>query len=592
MNNKKISKIAYFLGLMVLALLPFYRVFFGVDFTDTGYSIANFMNFTDKRGFWSLSTYLANFAGFIFTRLPFGRTLVGIRFYCTLVVVALVVYLYVKLSRIFNSIPVFVGLLISILMTWCPFVVLYNYLSYLLTAVILILLYEALNDGKECKFFVAGLLLGANVFVRFSNLTVAILIIPVAICTLQNFDKKKLGILLRRTGLSVGGFATGFAAMFVMTGITHGFGSFFKMLDTLSSLSNADYGYSYKDMLLTLPYEIMGYGKWIPIVVLLILCAYMATIMLKHYKLNRWIGLAFSLTTATAVLVILRYMSYWSVFTVHDYNSYLSVSVFALIAVLGTGLASIVSLIKQKNVFFAISVLCLIFIIPLGTNTGLLAYQNFMFIIVPTGFGIFMNLVGDGLNNGTEAEEGIGRRTPLWDIIKMVTPINAAVGLLLLVALFQSGLFYKTFCYASASNTELTASFDKGVLKGTKALPGMVTIVSGLDDYIEDAGIRNKKVITWGDIPLMGFALDMQDAISTGWPDLTSYRAESFTAEIAKLDSDLPIIIVNKWYSGGNPLDEAVWPYSKKAEILAGFMQEHSYKQSFENDKFLVYRAD
>lgn len=576
MNNRKISKTAYFLDLIILALVPLYRASFGVDFTDTGYSISNFLNFADRRGFWSLSTYLANFVGFIFSKLPYGNTLIGIRVYCTLITSALVVLLFVKLTRYFDTLPVFVGLLISVFMTWCPFVVLYNYLSYLLTAVAIILLLEGYDKAKERNFLIAGILLGANVFVRFSNLTAAILIVPVVVCGIKEGKR-----LYRRIGLCVGGFGIGVFSVYIMTGVTHGFSALFKMLGTLSSLSNADYGYSYTDMLMTLPNEIVRFGKWILLLALVTMVSVIVTAFSKKYNWNIWINVMTSVVTAGLVFVILRYMSYWSAFTFHDYSSYLSVEVFVLLLVLGVFAVAVVSLCKKENIFISVTILCLVFIIPLGTNTGNLAYQNFLFVILPMGLGVLWKLIGK------EKES---------DLVK---PVNVVVFLLLFVSVFQSAMFYKTFCYASAPNHELTASIDDGVLRKTKVLPGMVDIIGGADTYIEAAGYRGRQVITWGDIPLMGFAFKMPSAISTGWPDLTSYPAECFKNELSGIsqkydetgntDLALPIVITNNWFSGGNPLNEEVWQYSDKAKLLADFMSLYNYEPEFTNDKFTVY---
>ena len=52
---------------------------------------------------------------------------------------------------------------------------------------------------------------------------------------------------------------------------------------------------------------------------------------------------------------------------------------------------------------------------------------------------------------------------------------------------------------------------------------------------------------------------------------------------------DDPVIIVSKWYSGGDPLNPEVWIYSDKAEMLAEYMAENDYSVRFENDRFRVY---
>ncbi|MBO7600484.1 MAG: hypothetical protein J6S95_04975, partial [Lachnospiraceae bacterium] len=169
-------------------------------------------------------------------------------------------------------------------------------------------------------------------------------------------------------------------------------------------------------------------------------------------------------------------------------------------------------------------------------------------------------------------------------------PLRALSCVFLAALLFQSARFYMDYCYGSAGAGELTASFEKGVLKGTRTLPGLVDIIEGLEDNVHSDNLSGREVITWGDIPLMGFVLDMPTAFSTGWPDLTSFSEDTFVKELSTMDK--PVIIVNRWFSGGDPLNPEVWQYSKKAELLSDFMNEKNYRLSFENDKFRVYLAD
>ena len=54
---------------------------------------------------------------------------------------------------------------------------------------------------------------------------------------------------------------------------------------------------------------------------------------------------------------------------------------------------------------------------------------------------------------------------------------------------------------------------------------------------------------------------------------------------------DKPVIVVNKHYAGGDPLNPVVWTYSEKAEYLAKFMINKDYDIRYENDIFRVYLA-
>ena len=201
-----------------------------------------------------------------------------------------------------------------------------------------------------------------------------------------------------------------------------------------------------------------------------------------------------------------------------------------------------------------------------------------MFWILPITFGIMF-------------KRAIGRKKSAKDLISSERiPVFVSVILLLAVTAFQSTMFYLNFVYANPAPGELSEKYDGGVLNGIYSVPGLNGIVKEAEDYIKKASLSGREVITWGDIPLMGFVLDMPTAFSTGWPDLTSFSEETFVKELSTMDK--PVIIVNRWFSGGDPLNPEVWQYSKKAELLSDFMNKNNYRLTFENDKFRVYLAD
>ena len=71
--NKKIYKeitILVCIFLAVLVLLPFLHLAFGVEFTDTGYSLGNYENLEHMNLTWTIATFWANMVGKFFTILP------------------------------------------------------------------------------------------------------------------------------------------------------------------------------------------------------------------------------------------------------------------------------------------------------------------------------------------------------------------------------------------------------------------------------------------------------------------------------------------------------------------------------------------
>ena len=171
------------LGLVILILYPLRHINWGLDLWDTGYNYANFRYFGTEHmdPMWLFSTYLANAAGSLITKLPGAGGLIGMNFYTGLAVslLALAGYFFCTRKLKMPKALVFVGEMTAVSLCWCPTALLYNYLTYLFFLVSSILLYMGLTEGKKACLFWAGVLLGTNVLVRFSNLPEAGMILAV-----------------------------------------------------------------------------------------------------------------------------------------------------------------------------------------------------------------------------------------------------------------------------------------------------------------------------------------------------------------------------------------------------------------------------
>lgn len=168
---------------VVLMLYPLRHIYWGLDLWDTGYNYANFqyMGLEHMDPMWLFSTYLANAAGHFLTGLPGAGTLAGMNLYTGLLVSLLAVtgYLFCTRALKWDRLPVFLGEMAAISLCWCPTALLYNYLTYVLFLAGVILLYLGLTKNKRRFLFAAGVCLGMNVLVRFSNLPQAGMILAV-----------------------------------------------------------------------------------------------------------------------------------------------------------------------------------------------------------------------------------------------------------------------------------------------------------------------------------------------------------------------------------------------------------------------------
>ena len=165
----------------LLVLYPLRHIWLGVELTDSAYSAGNYLYLEKMNPMWLFSTYLATALGHLFTFLPFGKTLLGLNLYTSLTISLLAVMGYIFFTRRlkYPAFVIFIGEFIAINMCWCPTALLYNYLTFILMSAGIINIFLGLENGKYRYLFVAGVFLGLNVFVRFSNLPEAALILAV-----------------------------------------------------------------------------------------------------------------------------------------------------------------------------------------------------------------------------------------------------------------------------------------------------------------------------------------------------------------------------------------------------------------------------
>ena len=141
----------------------------GVEFTDTAYSLGNYENLSDMNLTWTVATFWANYVGKLFTMLPFGDLWIGMKIYTTVVVSLTAGVSFVFLKSKIPSVIAFVSEIFAICLCWCPTTILYNYLTYLLFTLAVVVLVSALEKESKAGMIVAGVILAFNVFVDEFN---------------------------------------------------------------------------------------------------------------------------------------------------------------------------------------------------------------------------------------------------------------------------------------------------------------------------------------------------------------------------------------------------------------------------------------
>lgn len=564
--------------LAVLVLFPFLHLAFGVEFTDTAYSLGNYENLDKMNLTWTVATFWANMLGRFFTMLPFGATWIGMKFYTTLVPVLGVVLSYLFLKKYMPRVFVFVGEILAISLFWCPTTILYNYLTYLLFTCAVIVLVESLEKEKRWGLAVAGVILAFNVFVRFPNITETALIVVVWFSAC--LKKKKFVYGLTDTLICIGGFFLGIAANAGLIGIKYGFSSIPHMVISLFSMTGENSGYKPTGMIMAILRGYTTYYKsFILLVGITVLCFAVSALMKRHYA---------RIITVVAQFVLYGLFLFWAyrnhVYT-FKYNDYSSMYFWMVVFFLIANMMSVWTMLRKRNELaqklIAAAVLVIIWITPLGSNNALYPSMNNLFIVAPAVLFMIWNELFKGRNF-----------YELLDLEAKNTMVATRISLFLLIvtATVQCIIFGFVFIFRDPGFPVSNSTKIEGneVLAGMHTNPERAALIEELTSYVNDKGYEGKRAIFYGDIPGLEYILKMPCAISHTWPNLGSFSYDEFANDIDSL-TDKPIVFINTDY-----MDDEYNPNKsyRKEDYLEEFLEENGYSLSAKIEYIAIYSAD
>lgn len=561
------KKLLTWICAIILVMLPFLHVNSGVEFTDTGYSLGNYKHFADAEGTWALATFLSNVTGWLLTMLPFGGTMLGMQVYCNTFLSFLLVFSFIKLQEYFPARYVFIGEILAWALCWCPRVILYNYLTYLFLTLGCICLLKALKSQKKKYFFLAGVILGINLFVRFSNLTQTALIVVVIYDAILR--KKKVKSALQSVGFCIGGYFT--AVLTVLGGIMvfYGGSEYFTMIQSLFAMKDTESTYSLASMVIAPLQAYWDQLKWLWVFP----AAFAVGTLVYKFCKKPVIKYMFSAAFLAGLLAIVLYYYKIAVFW-RNYNDYHCFRFWAVgFVVFGLGLAAYIVFsrkTRQMDKLFASMVVVIIAITPLGSNNALYPVYNNLFIVAPFVFAEGMKYIG---SNKAEC---------MW-------PAKTGLAVMCFFLMLQSLLFGWTFTFRDAGFTTGidTTITQNRVLKGMRTTSERARQIEELSTYVYENDLCGREVLLYGEIPFAVYALEMPSALSSSWADLdTVLNCKGMQEEMEALESEPVIIIATDRYEDllNNPDTD-----NEKALLISEYLQIHQYEETFRNDKFVVY---
>ena len=565
---------------LVLLLYPLRHINIGLDLWDTGYNYANFTyaGLEHMDPMWFFSTYLSNVIGHGLTLLPGGHTLLFLNLYTGLFVsvLSLLAYYFFTVKIKIPAPIVFLGEFVAISLCWCPTAVLYNYLTYLFFLIGIILLYEGIVKDNPILLFLAGCALGLNVFVRFSNLPQAGLI--VAVWAYGIICKKKAFKVVKETLYCMAGYFLTIGFMLMIISIRYGLAYYVDGIKKLFSMTDTATDYKATSMIYSMFYEYIDHFYWvIRLLVFMVLGFVLCFIIPQKLKRTGRI-LCVVITIGSGVWLYSR--DFFSL----DYRVYDSMIRPAILFLIFTMFIAMIRILQKhtpkEEKLLAGMIILVVLITSIGSNNKLFPSINNMFLTVPYVFWCCYKL----LWSSTVVEAPIIKKVDFFMVKSMMI-------MFLSVFLLQSIGFGTRFVFVEGNGIKKVDAkiVNNAILKGIYTNEERAQWISEISDYVSKQELTGREVLLYGNIPALSFYLQMP-ATFNPWSDLLSYSQESMEEAMVEMDdnlddeADMPVVILDQSRLSvtGDP----------KLDMIKDFIKKYGYIMSFSNEKFALFEAE
>lgn len=647
MQRNKHYSILESLYVLVLGLYPMRHIYIGLDLWDTGYNYANFqyMGTEHMDSMWLFSTYLANVVGNFLTKLPAADSLAGMNLYTGLFVSILALMGYLFCTRKLNIPPLvaFIGEFVAISLCWCPTALLYNYLTYVLFLGCVIFLYKGLVDERKWCLFAAGICLGTNVLVRFSNLPEAAMIVAVwaygviealeykaakrdvigSKAAVQAKDegeskKGKSGAWKRtvsRTLWCLGGYLSALVVLFGYIGIRYGLDSYVEGIQRLFAMTDNATDYKATSMLIGMVDTYVSNLYWLLRVGIIVLVGMFGWFVAGLLKRNvKWLannaklqkimdGICYIACVGFAVAMILwLYYREFCSWAFYSYDSMLRPAILFLMLAMLMGVVRVFQRkVSKEEKLISGMVVLVILLTSIGSNNEVFPSINNLFVAAPYTFWQCAKFVGNV--KAKEVMFGKGSAKRQFGILLHSFPAKSIMVAFLAMFMFQSSVFGAKFVFAEATGVQNTTATvnNNEILKGIQMSPERAEWMTAISAYVADNDLRGREVILYGDIPSLSYYLQMPSAFNP-WSDLESYSEAQMELVLVQLAEEIdgqaqkhPVVIAEKNYlelfgDGSEPAQSSKREQqNRKWQLVLDFIEKYGYEQTFVNEKFVMW---
>ncbi len=579
---------------IVLLILPLINYDQGVDISDSTYSLGNYM-FADRLdGMWVISTFLSNKIGSLILKLPGAHQLRFANIYTGLVLSAIALIVYFVLKDDIDAKNVFIAEFAAVCFCWIPTGILYNYLSYLFMVAGALLLYKGIVKDDLKILFLAGFILGANVFVRIPNITQMALIVVLWVWGI--IYKKNV---VKKTVLCIAGYASSLLICIVSIIATFGLDGLSDMISGLAGITSTDKSYTPLAMITGTFKDYIRSFKWFLVILIVFAIGILIYTMIDKIILSRHsegdnptcntvMLVSAGCFYMAVIAVMIRFFWGRGMFSFRYYEDYTSMYEWGMVTLIASLIVDIYVIIRsvkikddqtdEKPLLLAVVSLVIIMIAPLGSNNHTYQNLNNLFLILPITVEICFDCICR-FNTMRRNSDRIG--------IMIGLPFSVMVYALIVVILIQSYGFHLNFVFRDGMRGEKRDC----VIEGIKSLEGMHTNKDNAEEISKICSLIEERspneLILYGNCPGLTYVTGIPSAMSSSWSDLDSNPLSMIENDLenikGKLNGNYKSVAVIR---NEEPISEA---YVKKQEAIEKFLYDQNFALVMHDEEFSIY---
>ncbi len=567
------SNLSIFLFILLI-LFPFFLIWQGLDFTDTGYALTNaqqiFNNPTTVQ--FGFSEWLTNFLGGVWLHFFGEFGLIGFRFASVFIVYATIFFVFFILKPYFKKEYVLFGLFLAelfiIRLSWIN----YNNLTALFYVIAAYFLIRGLLEYKNKFVLLSGVFLGLNLFNRISNILGILLVLCIFAQGYWNTINVKESI---KSALF---FISGFViTILIISGALVFLGQFGLYVNSILDLFvngglNPTSRYSGTGLLsLFIKDHLLVFS--------LILISIIGIILIS--KIDSWLTSRSSFGSIGFLLVI--YLTGITIFIAVPVGSYVIMVVYGFLCLLLVKNIIWRSPDKKQLPLLSLTALLLLVISPLGSGNGVLNAIYGMWLAIPIGVCL---LEFNGLNLRLGPNTG-NKIVPQHSVDLSKIPTKKVVCLILIFFLSLSLISAYQYTYRDSSDRfEMRYSVKHPYLKYVFTTEERAHVVQGLVDELPLYVEKDDYVLASGSIPMVYYLTGSRPYLDNSWPDLyTSDQFSNILNQSLKEKGVLPVIVRAKIDTRAFDWPDKTKPIESQ-DVMERFIAAHNYTLAWNNEFF------